>query len=606
MIEASGLDPKAFSSDTASLQLPEAYRLNEFINAESFSYPEMDAFFVVNQSFLTCYSPYLVEKFFAPATSTTISVVLGQFETWLAGLVAERESVLNWEEASCAKEALTCLTRQQLSALYPSLSTRNLAVDLWKWSNLGHLSCRLQSTKFPFYFELNYQIKPGPPNLTIGKPPRQSLWYNVSKSPGEMLNIETKPKLSWQGVIDCFDRWAASVAEDLPAEQKLRAPREAAAEQTHRISKLTLSRVRMFRNQELAFGDNNLILLLGNNGAGKSTVLRCFALGSTSRTEAQELLNQEVARITSPGSEATVKLTWTLSGVVGNGDATNRLEISLNAEGQQELVQLNSEASHQGFPSFVAGYGSNRGYYGASERHKIATWGLFNYGTALANPELVVRRLYDHFKDENGFNQALKPIYELLGQPNIRILKPSQGQVWVQKSDDEKIAFDGWADGYRLTLAWLLDLMDRALAKKALGPDGPEGLLLLDEVEQHLHPKLQIGFLSSLQKAFPRLQIVATTHSPSVALGVDPSCVRVVRNNGQESTIEQVPDYSGYSIEELVESPQVFDAEIYPPELAKRQERYKELLSKQGLSEQEQAEAKELGRELWDLVPTET
>ncbi len=600
MIEAAGFEPSQFTSGDASALLPTGFNSAELQKGEFFSYPECGAFFVFTEKGQLGYSPFREHKYFWPTDHMGLAQIVHHFSIWLKSIVAENETILDWEAESYAAQALSCLTKQQLAALYSSLKSRNLAVDLWRWAHGSQTSCSIHSTKlFRFEFRMSYVT-------TRDGQAEQASTFSLSMCPGHRVDRESRQNLSWKELLTTFDRWAACVAEDLPAEQKLRAPREAATEKTHRISRLELSRVRMFRSQDLAFGEGNLILLLGNNGAGKSTLLRCFALGSATRTEAQELLNQEVARVTSPGDVSTVKLTWRLNSTLSNEETTNRLEISLNAHGQQELLPLEGESGQQGFPGFVAGYGSNRGYYGASERHKIATWGLFNYGTALANPELAVRRLYDHYEDEAGFNQALRPIYELLGQTNTRILKPSQGQVWVQKSNDEKIAFDGWADGYRLTLAWLLDLMDRALAKKALGPDGPEGLLLLDEVEQHLHPKLQIGFLSSLQKAFPRLQIVATTHSPSVALGVDPACVRVVRNNGRESFIEQVPDYSGYSLEELVESPQVFDAEIYPPELAKRQDRYKELLSKQGLSEQEQAEVKELGRELWDLVPTET
>jgi predicted ATP-binding protein involved in virulence len=56
------------------------------------------------------------------------------------------------------------------------------------------------------------------------------------------------------------------------------------------------------------------------------------------------------------------------------------------------------------------------------------------------------------------------------------------------------------------------------------------GLVLIDEIDLHLHPEWQQRVLLDLRHAFPRLQFVVTTHSPQVLSSIQPQCIRVLDN----------------------------------------------------------------------------
>ena len=57
------------------------------------------------------------------------------------------------------------------------------------------------------------------------------------------------------------------------------------------------------------------------------------------------------------------------------------------------------------------------------------------------------------------------------------------------------------------------------LSGKSLDPKTMAGIVIIDEIEQHLHPRWQINIMRLLQDAFPKIQFIATTHSPLVASG---------------------------------------------------------------------------------------
>jgi len=76
-------------------------------------------------------------------------------------------------------------------------------------------------------------------------------------------------------------------------------------------------------------------------------------------------------------------------------------------------------------------------------------------------------------------------------------------------------------DGYKATFAWVADLMGWAIFLEHDVPssDNINGIVLIDEIDQHLHPVWQRRIVKRLYKHFPNIQFIATTHSPIVALG---------------------------------------------------------------------------------------
>lgn len=75
--------------------------------------------------------------------------------------------------------------------------------------------------------------------------------------------------------------------------------------------------------------------------------------------------------------------------------------------------------------------------------------------------------------------------------------------------------------GYQATVAWVADLLGQVTleAGRVLPPAEISGLVLIDEIDLHLHPQWQVSLVPALRQIFPRLQFVVTTHSPMVLPG---------------------------------------------------------------------------------------
>ncbi len=100
------------------------------------------------------------------------------------------------------------------------------------------------------------------------------------------------------------------------------------------------------------------------------------------------------------------------------------------------------------------------------------------------------------------------------------------------------------SDGYRNILGIVLDFARRlALAHPNWeNPLKAPGILLIDEIDLHLHPKWQQQVIPSLQKAFPNTQIIVTTHSPAVLTTVRREQVYLL---GFDHQFEKIPDDVG-------------------------------------------------------------
>jgi predicted ATP-binding protein involved in virulence len=98
------------------------------------------------------------------------------------------------------------------------------------------------------------------------------------------------------------------------------------------------------------------------------------------------------------------------------------------------------------------------------------------------------------------------------------------------------------SDGVRNMIALVADLAHRCVR---LNPHFGEaaarltpGILLIDEVDMHLHPRWQQLVVELLQKAFPAMQMVLSTHSPHVLSTVDVTSIRVIRLRDGQGVIE--------------------------------------------------------------------
>ena len=166
----------------------------------------------------------------------------------------------------------------------------------------------------------------------------------------------------------------------------------------------------------------------------------------------------------------------------------------------------------------VCGYGVGRANEGGSEQFRSyriidSAYSLFQYEQPFQDSELVLRRLKDYLGSE-FYNRTMLGIKKALRLPvDVKIDIAKGGGIKISGATiGDSIPLQGWADGYRLTFNWILDFYGWAMRANKISDSGTiQGILLIDELEQHIHPSIQTEILLRLKELFPDVQIFAQT-----------------------------------------------------------------------------------------------
>lgn len=134
-------------------------------------------------------------------------------------------------------------------------------------------------------------------------------------------------------------------------------------------------------------------------------------------------------------------------------------------------------------------------------------------------------------KGEQEIESVKRAVLSALGPGACDIIKdmqirPLSKKVVFVDSHDREIYDDELPDGYKRLLSIVIDLAFRCsiLNRGIYGDEAAKisaGTVLIDEVDLHLHPSLQKVALKALQTAFPKMQIIATTHAPLVMASLE-------------------------------------------------------------------------------------
>ena len=198
------------------------------------------------------------------------------------------------------------------------------------------------------------------------------------------------------------------------------------------------------------------------------------------------------------------------------------------------------------------------------------------YDEVLTGGQIDFRRFFEWFRDREDLENEMRlndsnkyrdrqlqavryAIANLLdGFSNLRVRR-SPLRMTVNKEGDELIV-NQLSDGEKCLLALAGDLA-RRLAIANPNPDcNPlegSGVVLIDEIELHLHPKWQRAIIPNLKKTFPNCQFIITTHSPQVIS--DLKWVHLLMPTSEGIAIERVPSFgkdSNRILETLMGTPE--------------------------------------------------
>ena len=341
-------------------------------------------------------------------------------------------------------------------------------------------------------------------------------------------------------------------------------------ETTMKVKSLRLRNIRCFKDLTLEL-DGKSALLVGDNGDGKSTVLRSLAMGLCDESSASALFRELYGEFIREGcrQKGVIKVDLTDRTDTPDRHESNHFRTKTTITPledfervDQKLFQIGEDTKKDNIPPgefpwnriFATGYGPGIRVHGTTDHDYYfagdALYPLFVYDTPLQNPELAIRRI----SSPDGQNHAaeildalkimLQRILQLESKDSINLTKT--GITVKTHKSEQHLSSSG--DGYHATVTWVLDLLSWWYLRGASDITDIDGIVFIDEIEQHLHPRWQRNIMQLLQESFPNVQFIATTHSPLVASGCEG--IPVHRLNGGEHRVEHP---FGWRAEEVYE-----------------------------------------------------
>jgi len=159
----------------------------------------------------------------------------------------------------------------------------------------------------------------------------------------------------------------------------------------------------------------------------------------------------------------------------------------------------------------------------------------------------------------------------------------------INQEDREPYGFDVLSDGYSAVLDIVINLILR-MEKQHKQVYDIEGIVIIDELENHLHIGLQKKILPFLTEFFPNIQFIISTHSPFIINSIDNVVIYDLEKK------QRVEDLSGLAYEGIVEG--YFDINQYSEKIKSKLERYSILVENSNKNDDEEEEEYQLRRYL--------
>ena len=355
------------------------------------------------------------------------------------------------------------------------------------------------------------------------------------------------------------------------------------------LQKIWLKNYKAFEDLEIEL-TSGVNLLVGDNGAGKTSVLDgvAVALGGlfvgVQGVSAKNIVKDDVHIEINSLGDASTTITycepvalgctlkhrtdifrWTrirenLSSNHTKMDdkmvSTWMKEITNNP--YEELPLISYQSAARVWKSKRADFGSEAkkklddrrcGYIGCLDQFMdvkvIQQWYMKQEQSAFLRGKSI--REYEMFK--NIVSVFMKEVSELKDFPTVYYSRQFEELVYVD--DEQEIAISKLSAGYQ-SLLWLV--MDLAYRTCILNPEMRDrseinGIVLIDEVDMHLHPKWQWNIIKALQTTFPHVQFIITTHSPMVISSAKDANIILL---DEDKEITYLADSYGYNVDDVL------------------------------------------------------
>ncbi|MBO7832514.1 AAA family ATPase [Burkholderia pseudomallei] len=346
------------------------------------------------------------------------------------------------------------------------------------------------------------------------------------------------------------------------------------------------------------------LMLLGENSTGKSSLLQAIALCIAGADYFAELVKdgrlipKDLVNSRARRAVVTVKLagfvdahqmTVTASGASFKRPSGKTAEVVISDRGR---VDVSGEDEARQGQLVLLGYGATR----LLPRKDLPRYGqefaridnLFDAFLPLLDADRWLSRLKR--KEFDGVALVLK---DLLALEDDARMHRKLSRVYVRRHGDSA-PVQRLSDGFQSVVAMSVDILE--VATRLWGnPETAQGIVLLDEIGAHLHPTWKMRIVTSLRRAFPGMQFIATTHDPLCLRGLTKGEVVVMRRD-EAARIEPVTDLPSpgdFRVDQLLTSEFFGLNSTVDPETEEIFDRYYALLA---LSERTPEQIEELER----------
>lgn len=372
--------------------------------------------------------------------------------------------------------------------------------------------------------------------------------------------------------------------------QSLPKPRRAGFPAIH-VNSIRLENVRAFagKRNTLRF-DESGCTLLGENAAGKSTVLKAIAIALLGPKLANQLELSPASYLRHGESRGLIEIRFGLRfdqsefapAFFSVGIAIIENESRFDVAREEDMSSKSSGNAAERIDwlrgrrdatlGFSCAYGATRFFstdrYGVvsedPDPEKARVLSLFEPGRPMLNPAVLrnilsgslanlpnapERKLSQHTL--NGIDQRLRNLVE-----GVQGLDSKSGKLHFHSGTfDAEDLSEGLATQLGLVSHLIRHLLEASGWQSDLF-DLP-GVVLIDEVDLHLHPRWQRTVLGQLKQAFPRIQFIVSTHSALVAGSIPSGSIRVLRSNKDRVQIisDDLPDHDGWRADQVLTSP---------------------------------------------------
>ena len=314
----------------------------------------------------------------------------------------------------------------------------------------------------------------------------------------------------------------------------------------------------------------NMNLVIGGNGSGKTTLLKGVALAALGPAVADSglfpyfLIRRDAGQPVEEG--ALIKADFTPNDQDRKDDFPeylSRVESHIRIDRRGDLERFewvhgdekpwHPIYSNRSDAFFFVGYGANR---------RVEKVERIDEAGRRASSSARARRIMSLFEEtyslhplshwlpryqainRGRFVQVKTLVNKLLGPGRYRFTSEREDGEYVFQRGRIRVPFPALSDGYRALLGWIGDLLYHVCETCPPGKklNENQGIVMIDEVDLHIHPAWQMELLPRLAQYLPKIQFIVTSHSPLLVGSLEWQNIVIARQRGNGSTsLERLP-----------------------------------------------------------------